>query len=123
MSDTALTELVGPKRFDSQFENHRDAIIHEVETGEKYFWQLIQGVRRFDVRHSIRGYIVGDVLAVFETKNGSRTGRSAFFFIGFVLEGPEAEAFGVEHGYCVLDLRRIPSLDKSELPSPEREMP
>lgn len=73
-------------------------MIHSVKCLDKYFTAVISGDKKFEVRLNDRDYRVGDYIAlneVFEEEicddsvDYVATGRSALFYISYILEDKE----------------------------------
>ena len=84
-------------------------MIHELKTWEKYFHLVENGEKPFELRKNDRGFLTGDELFLqeYDQRTQSYTGRSVRRKITCVLQGREAEEFGLKPGYCIMGLVEI----------------
>jgi hypothetical protein len=83
-------------------------MIHELKTWPEYFQLMESGKKTFELRKNDRDFLPGHELLLKEYDNKSKqyTGRSLHFSITYVLQGLEAESFGLKKGYCIMGLKR-----------------
>ncbi len=84
-------------------------MVHELKTWETYFNALESGEKNFELRKNDRGFLVGHQLLLREYNQHTQnyTGRTLRRKITFVLEGSEAEIFGLKPGFCILALKEV----------------
>jgi len=84
-------------------------MIHELKTWPEYFQLMVSGKKPFELRKNDRGFLPGHELLLKEYDNKTKqyTGRSLHFSITYVLQGREAEFFGMKEGYCIMGLKKI----------------
>ena len=84
-------------------------MVHELKTWIEYFQLMISGKKSFDLRKNDRDFRVGHELLLKEYDKDSNkyTGRKLYFRITYVLQGEEAEAFGLKEGFCILGLEKL----------------
>jgi hypothetical protein len=84
-------------------------MVHELKTWETYFNALVSEEKNFELRKNDRGFLVGHELLLREYSPDSQTytGRTLRRKITFVLEGSEAEIFGLKPGFCILALKEV----------------
>lgn len=76
---------------------------HELKTGTEFYQDVEAGKKRFEARVNDRDFRVYDMVTLYETVRGVRTGRELGpFEIDYVLCGP---AYGIETGHCVFNWR------------------
>jgi hypothetical protein len=81
-------------------------MVHELKTWSKYFSLVKSGEKPFELRKNDYGFLVGHELLLREYSPASQTytGRTVRRKISYLLDGPEAEKFGLKPGYCVMGL-------------------
>lgn len=84
-------------------------MVHQLKTWSEYFQLIIDGKKSFELRKNDRGFIAGHELILKEYNNETKeyTTRSLHLRITYVLEGHEAEDFGLKEGYCIMGLESI----------------
>lgn len=84
-------------------------MIHELKTWEKYFCLIESNEKPFELRKNDRGFLVGHELLLREYNPNTQTytGRTLRRKITCVLQGSEAEIFGLKPGYCIMGLKEI----------------
>lgn len=84
-------------------------MIHELKTWIEYFQMMASGNKPFELRKNDRDFKVGHELLLREySKNTKKyTGRILYRRITCVLQGADAERFGLKKGYCVMGLENI----------------
>lgn len=85
------------------------ATVHALKTYAMYFGLVLSGDKPFEVRKDDRGYSVGDILHLRETKDGTEeyTGRSLHRRITYLLRA--APHFGLVDGFVILGLASPPT--------------
>ena len=75
--------------------------LHKLKILPKYYDQVLNHTKQFELRKDDRNYEVGDWVQFFEYENGEYTGReSNCFRIEYILRNcPE---YGLMNGYCIL---------------------
>ncbi len=77
---------------------------HYLKTERKYYQAVEYGDKTFEVRKNDRGFEVFDLVVLQEVVNGIPTGRALEpMEIVYILDGGK---YGVEEGYCVMQLKR-----------------
>lgn len=81
-------------------------MIHELKTWIKYFQLMANGEKSFELRKNDRDFKAGDELLLREYDKDTKkyTGNILHRKITFVLQGKEAEAFGLKEGFCIMGL-------------------
>lgn len=76
---------------------------HDLKTWKKYFQEVWDGKKRFEVRKDDRGFKVGDTLTLMEYDHVEDhfTDRWMQADVDYILEGG---AFGVQEGFVVMSL-------------------
>ena len=84
-------------------------MIHELKTWVDYFKLMANGKKQFELRKNDRGFLAGDELLLreYDKDQKSYTGRKLHRRITFILQGEEAEEFGLRKGFCVMGLEEI----------------
>ncbi len=84
-------------------------MVHELKTWSSYFKLMQSGEKPFELRLNDRGFLVGHELLLREYNplTQTYTGQTLRRKITCVLEGSEAEAFGLKPGYCILGLKEV----------------
>lgn len=78
-------------------------MIHELKISPKYFEDVRNGMKRFELRRDDRDFKVGDLITLKEYENGSYTGREIKNMpIVYILRN--AQEYGLKAGYCILGL-------------------
>ena len=75
--------------------------MHELKIEPKWFDDVRNHKKNFEVRKYDRNYNVGDLVHLREFKDGEYTGRQVCRRIEYILEGG---SYGLEEGYCILGL-------------------
>ena len=84
-------------------------MVHELKTWSRYFNLVNSGEKPFELRKNDRGFKPGDELLLreYEPETQTYTGQSLRRKITCILEGSEAEVFGLKPGYCIMGLAEI----------------
>jgi len=87
-------------------------MVHELKTWPEYFQLMVNGEKPFELRKNDRDFKAGHSLFLREYDDSSKeyTGRTLNRKITYVLEGDEAETFGLKKGFCILGLEIIDNL-------------
>ncbi len=75
---------------------------HELKILPKYFQEVIDGNKPFELRKDDRDYKKGDTLKLNEWKDGEYTGSYATRLITYVLR--DCEEYGLKKGFCIIGL-------------------
>jgi hypothetical protein len=80
---------------------------HALKTWPVYFKEIESGVKTFELRKADRPYNTGDslILQEWDYEKGKYTGKELHASITYLLEGSEAEKFGLKKGYCILGIK------------------
>lgn len=86
--------------------NAMERKVHELKIHPKYYEDILNEVKTFEVRKNDRAYKVGDFLQLNEFDNGKYTGqytgRFKYVEIIYILEGG---SFGIDKDYIVMSIR------------------
>ncbi len=84
-------------------------MLHELKTWKEYFQLVASGDKPFELRKNDRGFKTGHELLLKEYDKDTReyTGETLHRIITYVLQGKEAENFGLKEGFCVMGLAII----------------
>lgn len=84
-------------------------MVHELKTWSHYFNLVKSGEKPFELRKNDRGFLAGHELLLREYNQHTQTytGQTLRRKITCVLEGNEAEQFGLQPGYCIMGLAEI----------------
>ena len=84
-------------------------MVHELKTWRKYFSLVKSGEKPFELRKNDRGFLAGHELLLREYNplTQSYTGQILRRKITCVLEGSEAEEFGLKPGYCIMGFKEV----------------
>jgi len=84
-------------------------MVHELKTWSKYFSPIKSGEKLFELRKNDRGFLAGHelLLCEYDPLTLTYTGQTLRRIITYVLEGIEAEEFGLKPGYCIMGLKEI----------------
>lgn len=74
--------------------------LHQVKIASQFFMDVCIGRKTFELRKNDRDYEVGDLLEMFEYKDGKCTERAVRAWISYILENYK----GLEDGYCILGI-------------------
>lgn len=74
--------------------------LHQVKIASQIFMDVCIGRKTFELRKNDRDYEVGDLLEMFEYKDGKCTERAVRAWISYILENYK----GLEDGYCILGI-------------------
>lgn len=86
---------------------------HRIKTHSKYWTSIRNGQKRFEVRKNDRDYQTGDLLELVLTEDlplGMPKSEEELVIVaevGYILHGGQ---FGIEPGYCVIQLENIREL-------------
>lgn len=86
--------------------NNCGLTIHELKTWKKYFNDVWEYRKFFEIRRNDRDFKVGDFLRLMEYDHETKefTGRECTVEVKFILHG---DTFGVQTGYCVMSIQRL----------------
>jgi len=78
--------------------------LHKLKTWTKYFQQIKNGNKLFEVRKNDRNYCVGDalLLAEYDPNDGVYMDNEIMVLVTSILEGGQ---FGIEKEYCVMGIK------------------
>jgi len=84
-------------------------MVHELKTWPEYFQLMVRDEKSFELRKNDRGFLAGHKLLLREYNNETEkyTGRILRRNIIYVLQGKEAEVFGLKEGFCIMGLEKI----------------
>jgi len=80
--------------------------IHKLKTWEKYFKDVLSGLKNFELRKNDRNFKIGDELILEEyiSESDFYTGRILHRRIDYILEGGN---FGLENGFVILSISKL----------------
>jgi ASC-1-like (ASCH) protein len=74
---------------------------HELKCESKYFFDILTGKKKFELRKNDRNFKPGDTFELVETENEKTTGAvSNPFEIRYVLTGGQ---YGLDPDYCIFN--------------------
>ena len=84
-------------------------MVHELKTWEEYFRLVESGDKPFELRKNDRNFQVGHELLLREYNHNTQTytGRNLHRKITYILQGKEAEIFGLKPGFCIMGLAEM----------------
>ncbi len=84
-------------------------MVHELKTWKEYFQLVASGDKPFELRKNDREFLAGHELKLMEYDKDSNTytGRILHRKITYILQGAEAENFGLKEGYCIMVLENV----------------
>ncbi len=84
-------------------------MVHELKTWEEYYRLVESGEKPFELRKNDRGFLVDHELLLreYNPNTQSYTGRKLRRKITYILQGSEAEIFGLKPGFCIMGLSEI----------------
>lgn len=81
-------------------------MIHQLKIKQKYFNDIIDGIKRFEVRNNDREFCVGDILGLNEVDEGGvETGSCTLAEVTYVLHSDM-----LKEGYVVLGIEPFPKV-------------
>ena len=81
-------------------------MIHQLKIKQKYFNDIIDGIKRFEVRNNDREFCVGDILGLNEVgEGGVETGSCTLAEVTYVLHSDM-----LKDGYVVLGIEPFPKV-------------
>lgn len=84
---------------------------HFVKILPKYFVEVVDERKNFELRKNDRGYARNDILVLREWFDGKYTGRYVLRRITYVFEGDGS--YGLQEGYCILGMRKCGNVIKN----------
>lgn len=100
----------------------------KLKTWPQQFQAVLERRKKFEYRKNDRGFLVGDVLQLwewepmawttgeFDPDGGEYTGRGLLAIVTYMVVGPE---FGVPEGYCVMSIDGICPISPAGEPTSE----
>lgn len=80
--------------------------IHVLKIQPKYFKDVLNHRKNFEIRKDDRNYQVGDMIRLLEYENGAYTGREINnLLIEYILR--DCPEYGLQEGYCILGFRTL----------------
>ena len=76
--------------------------IHKLKIMPKYFEEISDKKKKFEIRKNDRCFEVGDLVVLNEYNDGKYTGRVITRRVTYIYYG--TGEFGLEKGYCILGL-------------------
>lgn len=74
---------------------------HELKILPKYFKDIVDGYKNFELRKNDRDFKIGDTLMLKEFENGEYTGDSTQVVVTYILFGGE---YGLDKDYVILGI-------------------
>lgn len=87
--------------------------IHFLKTHQDVYVEMMTGKKTFDIRRNDRDFSVGDYLYLQETRElvteglNEYTGNEMLVSVSFLLDGRQAEKYGLKSGYCAMSVIRM----------------
>jgi hypothetical protein len=79
---------------------------HDLKTWSEYYWLVVSGAKRFELRRDDRGFAVGDTVCLREWDyDCGYSGNSVTMRITYILRN--AGLFGLKPGYVILQLDEV----------------
>lgn len=75
---------------------------HELKILPKYYSEIMQGKKSFEIRKNDRDFKEQDVVILKEFADGDYTGKYIKAIIDYIYNG---ENYGLEKGYCIFSMR------------------
>ena len=79
--------------------------VHNLKILAKYFKEVKDGKKKFELRKDDRGFNVGDTVVLNELDGDDLTGRNIIGFISYILRN--AELYGLDDDYCIFSLEQM----------------
>lgn len=86
-------------------------MIHHVKAIEPFYSHVKQGIKPFELRKNDRDYFEKDLIELMQFIDGKLTGQSIYVEITYMLD----DFPGIEKGYCILGIKRLPDVSLREL--------
>lgn len=96
----ALEEAISLK--ESLEKENKTAKTHNLKILSKYFTEILNGSKTFELRKNDRDYKVGDALMLREFNGEEYTGNSVHVNITYILEGGQ---YGLDKEYVILGIK------------------
>lgn len=76
---------------------------HLLKTWPEYYWRVVNGQKKFELRKNDRDFQVGDqlILSEYNVETKQFTGNELSVSVDYILHGPN---FGIEEGFCVMSI-------------------
>lgn len=82
--------------------NHRQPVVHELKISEKYFKDVVNGFKTFELRKFDREFKKGDEIFLSVYEGGEYKGYGAIYKITYILS--DCPQYGLMAGYCILGI-------------------
>ena len=86
--------------------------IHKLKIEPKYYRDIFDGIKKFELRKNDRNYQVGDFISFIELNYGIEYIHYNLFKIIYVLDSIEAGKYGLCEGYCILGIEKYEIIKK-----------
>lgn len=80
--------------------------IHRVKCYDRWFAEVTTGLKSFEIRRNDRGYEVGDLIELNETRDAEYTGRAALYKITNVMPDTDFPD-GIKSGFAVIGIQPV----------------
>lgn len=80
-------------------ELNKGYIKHDLKISPKYYKNVMDGHKKFELRNDDRNFQVGDMFVLREYDNGEYTGRYFIQVIRYILK--DCPEYGLIDGYCI----------------------
>ena len=81
---------------------YRNSIVHELKINKKYFKDVINGIKTFELRKFDRDFQKGDEIFLSVYENNKYQNYGAIFKISYILS--DCPQYGLMEGYCILGI-------------------
>jgi hypothetical protein len=80
--------------------------VHDLKITSKYFIDLVENNKNFEIRKNDRNFKIGDILKLNEINAaGEITGKFIKREVTYILEN--CELYGLKDGYCIMAVKKV----------------
>ncbi len=80
-----------------------ERIVHDLKVAPEFYYKLVNGSKRFEIRKHDRDFQVNDLLRLNEFKDGNFTENHLILAVTYLLTHEDFPV-GIPEGYCVMSL-------------------
>lgn len=77
-------------------------MIHELKIEQRFYEDIANGIKKFELRKDDRDFKIGDTLCLREYQNSAYSGRMIFKKIEYILR--DGGDYGLRKGFCILGI-------------------